>query len=58
VIACRIIDVSTLPPALQQQLGNPAARGVWFPPLHLRGTARSLVECGTRKPRFVVAPPG
>jgi hypothetical protein len=30
------IDVSTLPEPLQQHLGNPAARGVWFPPLNLR----------------------
>jgi hypothetical protein len=30
------IDVSTLPEDVQEQLGNPASRGVWFPPLNLR----------------------
>lgn len=27
------IDVSTVPEHLQQHLGNPVSRGVWFPPL-------------------------
>jgi hypothetical protein len=29
------IDVSTLPTPVQQHLGNPASRGVWFPDLNL-----------------------
>ena len=32
------IDVSSLPDHLQAYLGNPAARGVWFPPLNLRAS--------------------
>jgi hypothetical protein len=34
------IDVSTLPEHIQQLLGNPAARGVWFPPLNLRASVK------------------
>lgn len=32
------VDLSTLPEPVQQYLGNPAARGVWFPPLNLRAS--------------------
>jgi len=29
------VDVSTLPATVQERLGNPASRGVWFPDLNL-----------------------
>ena len=37
------IDVSTLPAFVQQHLGNPASRGVWFPDLNLAAPHGEIV---------------